>query len=304
LALVLGLPLAGLLALRAMQGALGFRISALIVAGAVAVITLVLAWLLWRLILRPVTALTSGARAVEAGAAAGRMALGAYGTAELSDLGRVVLGMAETLQRREAAIRSFADHAVHELKTPLTAIKGAAEMLADGPLGASDARLVANIRTSVARMEAELAALRAMAAAREPRHHGNADLGLVVADLRGQYPGLEMLAPTARLPLSGEGLSMVLGQLAQNAAHAGATRLDFRVEHVPDGPLLTVADNGPGISPGNRARVFEPFFTTGRATGGTGMGLAIARAVMEAHGHEIALLPEGPGARFRLIFAG
>lgn len=103
-------------------------------------------------------------------------------------------------------------------------------------------------------------------------------------------------------------LWLVLGHLAQNAAHAEAVRLVFAVQTTPDGPVLTVADDGPGISAGNRARVFEPFFTIGRASGGTGMGLGIARAVMEAHGHEISLLPDAPGdhpgARFRLAFAG
>jgi two-component system, OmpR family, sensor kinase len=50
-----------------------------------------------------------------------------------------------------------------------------------------------------------------------------------------------------------------------------------------------VQDDGRGISPGNRERVFEPFFTTGRETGGTGMGLSIVRNILAAHGGEISL---------------
>lgn len=297
LALVLGLPLAGLLALREMQATLGFRVSALIVAAVVGLVTLALAYLLWRLLLRPVTALAEGARAVQAGEPANRVALGAYGTAELSDLGRMVLTMAETLQSREAAIRSFADHAAHELKTPLTAIKGASELLADSATG-SDARLVATIRSAVARMEAELTALRAMAVAREPRHHGQTTLAQVLPALQTAFPGLDWQVEGLAIsqPLAAKGLAMVLTQLAQNAADHGATQLVLTASAT----ALTVTDNGPGISPGNRDRLFEPFFTTRRETGGTGMGLAIARAALQAHGHDITLLPDGPGAAFCL----
>lgn len=302
LGLMLALPVAGLLALRAMQGTLGFRTSALIIMAATLLVTLILGWLLWRLLFKPITALARSAREVQAGAAASRVQLGAYGTSEISDLARVVLTMADTLQSREAAIRSFADHAAHGLKTPLTAIKGAAEMLADGALSGADARLVANIQTSTARMEAELAALRTIAAAREPRHHGACDLAAVVARLGSSYPGLTVETLPMQVPLSAQGLAIVLGHLMENASRVGA--LQMTITAMGQGPTLRVSDNGPGISPGNRDRVFEPFFTTGREAGGTGMGLAIARAVMEAHGHEITLLPNGPGATFELRFAG
>lgn len=302
LGLMLALPVAGLLALRAMQGSLGFRTSALTIMAATLLVTLILGWLLWRLLFKPITALARSAREVQAGAAASRVQLGAYGTSEISDLARVVLTMADTLQSREAAIRSFADHAAHGLKTPLTAIKGASEMLADGALSGADARLVANIQTSTARMEAELAALRTIAAAREPRHHGTSDLAAVVARLGSSYPGLTVETLPMQVPLSAQGLAIVLGHLMENASRMGALQMTITV--AGQGPTLRVSDDGPGISPGNRDRVFEPFFTTGRETGGTGMGLAIARAVMEAHGHEITLLPDGPGATFELRFAG
>lgn len=302
LGLMLALPVAGLLALRAMQGALGFRTSALIIMAAALVVTLILGWLLWRLLFKPITALARSAREVQAGAAASKVQLGAYGTSEISDLARVVLTMADTLQSREAAIRSFADHAAHGLKTPLTAIKGAAEMLTDGATFGPDARLVANIQTSVTRMEAQLSALRSIAAAREPRHHGTSDLAQVVAGVGPNFPSLIVETVSAQIPLSAQGLSIVLGHLMENASLAGALHMAITV--APQGQGLRVTDTGPGISPGNRDRVFEPFFTTGREAGGTGMGLAIARAVMEAHGHEITLLPDGPGASFLLRFAG
>ena len=65
---------------------------------------------------------------------------------------------------------------------------------------------------------------------------------------------------------------------------------------------MTLADDGNGISEGNRARVFEPFFTTRRAAGGTGMGLNIVRSAIEAAGGRITLEPSQSGAAFRIAF--
>jgi len=61
-----------------------------------------------------------------------------------------------------------------------------------------------------------------------------------------------------------------------------------------------VEDDGPGVSPGNAARVFDPFFTTARDRGGTGLGLAIVRALIAAHGGTIALVPSARGAAFQI----
>jgi signal transduction histidine kinase len=63
---------------------------------------------------------------------------------------------------------------------------------------------------------------------------------------------------------------------------------------------LTIADDGPGIPPGDRERVFEPFFTSRRASGGTGLGLPITRSLLESHGGDIALIAMAKGAGFRI----
>jgi signal transduction histidine kinase len=65
---------------------------------------------------------------------------------------------------------------------------------------------------------------------------------------------------------------------------------------------LAVADNGQGISKANRDKVFTPFFTTRRASGGTGLGLEICRSVLKAHGASIALGESDQGATFILEF--
>src|SRR6185369_11907392 len=97
-----------------------------------------------------------------------------------------------------------------------------------------------------------------------------------------------------------EAARAIFGQLLRNAVEHGATRVGISAER-EDGMLrVTVADNGTGISAGNRDRVFEPFFTTRREAGGTGMGLQIVRSMLAAHGGTIRLLPSEAGASFEI----
>jgi signal transduction histidine kinase len=166
LAAVLTLPPAGLIAVRSLSPALGFRTSALLVTASVILVTAILAFLLWRLLLRPVTALAARTEALSAGDDTALAPLEHYGTSELEHLGESVLTMAATLQNREAAVRSFTDHVTHEFKSPLTAIRGAAELLELADPGNESLR--ANILAATARMEQLLAALRKIAAARAP----------------------------------------------------------------------------------------------------------------------------------------
>ena len=73
---------------------------------------------------------------------------------------------------------------------------------------------------------------------------------------------------------------------------------DFKTE-TGDGRLrLEVADDGSGISTANAARVFEPFFTTARARGGTGLGLAVVKSLLAAHNGSIELAPCTAGTRW------
>jgi signal transduction histidine kinase len=97
-----------------------------------------------------------------------------------------------------------------------------------------------------------------------------------------------------------EAARAVFGQLLNNAREHGATTVRIAAVRADGVVRVTVADNGEGISPGNRDRIFEPFFTTRREAGGTGMGLQIVRAMLAAHGGTIALLPSATGAAFEM----
>jgi two-component system, OmpR family, sensor kinase len=290
---VLTLPIIGLFALRALSPLLGFRHSTLLIAAGVLIAAAILGYLLWRLLLNPITALADHAARITVGTPDAPVAH--YGTQELRALGQSVQTMARTLQTREATIRSFTDHVTHELKSPLTAIRGAAEMLEAGP----DPRLLATITSATTQMEAQLTALRRMAAARDPLPKGKVRIIDLLPELQGHAVPV-VATGDGPLPLAREGMLAVLTQLITNAAAHGATQVTLATAD----NMLTITDNGTGISPGNRSRLFTPFFTTRREAGGTGLGLPIAQAILQANGAAIAHIPTQDGTRFTIIFGG
>ncbi|SMY06146.1 HAMP domain-containing sensor histidine kinase [Flavimaricola marinus] len=298
LAVVLGLPVLGIAWFKMAGNILGWLETAQLFAAVGIVATLVLAFLLWRLVLRPIRRLSDYAQAMREG----RFAVPPpehFGTQEFSALGRNVIDMAEALRGREAVLRSYADHATHELKGPLTVLRGAAELLDSPTLEPEDrSRLLARIDEAADRMTALLDAQRVLARAQEPLSRGQARISPFLPELQMEHSDLELtLEADAVLPLSADGLRLVLDHLLGNAAAHGAT--EVRIAATPG--ELRVSDNGPGVSPGNRDRIFDPFFTTRREAGGTGMGLPIVRRMLEAHGATIALEPE-KGAVFVVRF--
>ncbi|SLN26643.1 Sensor histidine kinase CssS [Falsiruegeria litorea R37] len=305
LAGTLGLSLAGLVALRYLGPEIGFRPAAILLAAGIGLATLVLGALLVRLLARPVFELSRRAEAVRRGQSEGADPLNHYGTQELHRLGQNVLEMAQTLQRREASIRTFADHVTHELKTPVSAVHAAAELLEDSPdLSSEDRQLVAQIQGANQQMQDQLNALHRIAAAREPAHHGTCQLQGIEPLLRTAHPEVDvhLTGEDISLPLAPQGLQIVLTHLLDNAAQHGATRVSVDASQIESGLALTITDNGPGISSGNRPHVFEPFFTSRRDTGGTGMGLPTVRNLLQAHGADIAVIPTDAGAAFKVSF--
>jgi signal transduction histidine kinase len=95
-------------------------------------------------------------------------------------------------------------------------------------------------------------------------------------------------------------LFRVFANLGQNAVEAGATRVDVSAERDDGRLVVRIADNGPGLPPRAREKLFQPFSGSVRP-GGTGLGLAIARDLVRAHGGDISLeSSDGTGTRFRL----
>jgi two-component system sensor histidine kinase PilS (NtrC family) len=98
-------------------------------------------------------------------------------------------------------------------------------------------------------------------------------------------------------------LSQIMWNLVRNAwqhcrKSAGSIQVVARVGYMGDAIICELNDDGPGIPADIRTNIFEPFFTT--RSGGTGLGLYIARELADANGAALELLPKGPGAHFRL----
>lgn len=297
---VLFAPLPGLVLVRILSPQIGFNYSVLLVFFLMALATLVLGYLLWRLILDPVTTLSQRAKDFSPDDKTALQPLKHYGTQELHALGSAVADMAGRLDNRETAIRTFTNHVTHELKTPLTAIKGAAELLEPGG-GPENAKLISSIESAAKRMEELLNSLREVAASREHFPSGSCTLGQISIDLKPRFSEVKFTVEGTdiELPISQQGLEIALRQLVNNAVQHGANRIDLIAS---DGPELLIRDNGPGVSEGNRARIFEPFFTTRREEGGTGMGLNIVRNMLDTQHAEISFEPSSTGASFRIRF--
>ena len=95
-----------------------------------------------------------------------------------------------------------------------------------------------------------------------------------------------------------DNLASVVRNLIDNAIRHGkaAPKIDVRTQEAQ--VILTVADDGPGISPANAQRIFDPFFTTDREGGGTGLGLSLVKTLVEVHGGTIALADTDVGSQF------
>ncbi len=257
---------------------------------------------------------------------AGRRGARPYSPAEvrlLSNLAaRAALAIENQLYQREliaseriTALGSMAGMLAHDLRGPMTVIRGYAETLQEAGVAEADvrerARIIVEMVDRLERMTAEtldfargggrLAALRV-------------DVLLLLhewlADVGAQLPGLaverDLGVPAGTFALlDPDKLRRALTNLAANAHEAmqgrGRLHVRARIELEPTGRVLELLlrDEGPGVTPEIRERLFEPFVTAGKPYG-TGLGLAVARRFVEDHGGTLALLPDGPGAHFRL----
>jgi len=304
------LPAAVVIAFRSVEGA-SARIGPVEVGamGAALVLTLVVALVLARAVTGPIHALVTRSREIASGGRAAIRPLDRYGTQELATLSQSFLDLASQLVERTEYVQTLAAHMSHELKSPLTAIKGAAELLrdCDGPgeemSRAERQRFLGHIIAETERLDALVGRLRDLAGAEMAPAEGQMNLAGVADALRQRHPDLAIeLDAAGDLPLPAETAEIVFGHLADNARQHGATRLRLSAQASVGTVTILVADDGPGISPANRGRIFDPFFTTRRESGGTGMGLQIVRALLRSSGGDIALAEAEGGTTFRLSF--
>jgi signal transduction histidine kinase len=267
-----------------------------------------LSGLLSRGIVRPIEALSEATRAVARGGGAVPVAP-ETAAIEIQALYADFAAMAEAIDRRSRYLRDFAHAVSHEFKTPLAGIRGAIELLEDHHETMSDAerrRFLGNIGADAERLSQLVRRLLDLARADMATPEGLAatDLALTlhrVADaqtaIRVDVEIAETLPPVA-MPMAM--LESVLEGLIENSRQAGARRAALSARVDAESVVLRVADDGTGIPPADRTRIFEPFFTSRRETGGSGLGLPIARSLMESQGGAIALAETETGTCFVL----
>jgi signal transduction histidine kinase len=242
-----------------------------------------------------------------------RQALGPlkrHGTSEFARLSQSFLEMAGRLNTRSSFISTFATHVSHELKSPLTSIQGAAELLRDDidakiPVMTDKDRrkFLDNIIADTDRLTKISVRLRDFARAENPVAVGAAKLSVAIAGLRSAFASPDIRASgdlDMPMRISEENAAIIFSNLADNAMRHGSSLLDISARREGNLLLVKVADDGEGVSPNNRTQIFDSFFTTRRDSGGTGMGLAIVRAMLDAHGGAIRLISSEQGTAFEL----
>ena len=248
-----------------------------------------------------------------------------------TEVGRLSTSLNTMLSRIEEAfdarmqsedkLRRFVADASHELRTPLTAIRGFAELHRQGavPDGEKTNELIARIEKESMRMGYLVEDLLMLARMDQSRELVIADVNLSElvqeAVTSAQAAGPDHVITTniaSGVVTKGDAdkiYQVVTNLLANARAHTPAgTAINVSVSKTGVDSLVTVADNGPGLSAADQARIFERFYRVDasrqrNSKDGSGLGLSIVDAVMRAHGGEVTVASElGKGAAFTLHF--
>jgi two-component system sensor histidine kinase ChvG len=253
---------------------------------------------------RPLSRLSRAAKRIAAGELHVEVPIG--GSGEVRELAESFAAMKGRLDQRLRYVSELAADVAHEFKSPLTSIRGASELLAEGAADDPEARrrFLGNIDLDVERLDrlvSRLLLLSRIEASQEPLRP--IDLAQLASRLgeRASSPDQEVVVEASATPpvLGREAdLETALGNLLDNALRAGPPGQPVTVRIHP-GPARTVvvevADRGPGIPAAVLPRIWERFFTTDPDRGGTGLGLAIVKSVVEAHGGTVTCATrEGP----------
>jgi two-component system sensor histidine kinase BaeS len=292
-----------------------FFVGLLIAAGAGIALAALAAFLLARRIARPVRRVVDATRHLAEERAPEPVPIeGAY---EIASLARAFNEMAEQLAQARAAEKQFLLSVSHELKTPLTAIRGYAEGVADGAFAMDEA--VATISLEAARLERlvrDLLDLARMNRTDFSIHREEIDLATIAQEAVRRYEGqardfgvrLEAFAPEPS-PAIGDPdrILQVASNLVENALRLTPRDGVVRVSAEPR--LLVVEDTGPGLSQEDLPRAFERFYLYSRYASdrpvGTGLGLSIVQELTQGMGGSVEVeTTPGRGTSFTVRLPG
>jgi signal transduction histidine kinase len=258
-----------------------------------------------RRILRPVRALTTAAQRLERGDLSQRVTVGSYD--EIGRLGQAFNAMAQGLDRTEQLRRTMVADVAHELRTPLTNLQGYLEAVRDGMVK-PDAAVVDSLYDEALLLGRLVDDLRDLALSdagqltlhREPTPAADLVLPSILAIRpRAVASGIALSASVSddlpSLQVDRERIGQVMRNLLDNAlAHTPSGGwISVSADRVGGSLALNVRDSGAGIDAAHLPFVFERFYradpSRSRATGGAGIGLAVARELVEAHGGRISV---------------
>jgi two-component system sensor histidine kinase GlrK len=246
--------------------------------------------------------------------------IGIDGPGDLRVLGERLDWLREQLQELDQQKQRFMRHVSHELKTPLTAIREGSELLSDevgGSLSAQQREIVGILRESSMRLQKMIENLLSYSAVQFQQPIltvDNVDLAALLDDIIASYTltlqskQIEILRDVHEISLRGdrEKIRTVIDNLISNAIkyspRSGKIRTSIR--QVAQFAVIEVHDDGPGILPEDRDRLFEAFYHGSgnyeSLVTSTGLGLSIAKEYVQAHGGKISVLPSDHGAHFRV----
>lgn len=291
----------------------GIRLSAVVAAGALLAATAV-AWLVAGRLLRPVRRLTETAETIGEGNLSARIPV--EGDDEIARLAATFNHMLDRLEDAFRMQRRFLDDAGHELRTPITVVRGHLEVMADDP----DERraTLALVTDELDRMARIVDDLLVLAKAEQPHflHLDTVEAADLTADLLANARALGPRDWRLDACATGE-----LRADRQRVTQAGLNLVRNAIEHTEpddevgigsawadDGLRLWVRDTGPGVDRSDHDRIFERFTRGGvgpRRSEGAGLGLAIVASVAEAHGGRVELDSRpGQGATFTIVLPG
>lgn len=214
-----------------------------------------------------------------------------------------------------SAMGSLLAGVAHELNNPLSIVLAQAVLLQE--IGVDEATRVRadRILAAAERCSRIVRSFLAIARERPPEHRAvsvdelvRSAIDITAYGLRSSGIDVEVEIPPGLPPVRGDAdqLGQVFMNLIVNAQQAlqqvdGLRRLTFRAERAGEGRVrVLVHDNGPGVPPAIRTRIFDPFFTSKPTGMGTGIGLSVCLGIVAAHGGSLELLDGEPGATFAL----
>jgi signal transduction histidine kinase len=252
-----------------------------------------IAWFVTGRALRPVDAMRADVDAITAKTIDRRLPEPASGD-ELARLAHTMNSMLDRLERASVKQRQFVSDASHELRSPVAAMRAELEVGLRAGGEADWPRIAGDVLAEEARLELLIDDLLLLAAADEQgvasAQPARVDLGALI---RTDAARARAVPVSVDLPESltvhgvADRLARVFANLLDNAARFASTSVAVTAEHADEAVVVHVDDDGPGIPADDRERVFERFTrldgSRARPAGGAGLGLALARAIVERH---------------------